>query len=97
MTDTTQRDELVKLLAEHEEAWATVAEKKHTLGCSCGQFPASHHAHLADVLLAAGWSKADDRVTSWPTRPDTPGPVIYEHNGRIQTEPFDVSDTEGGQ
>lgn len=51
---TSPRDELVTLLSEHET--------QPGFGrCSCGVIygnaPAAQHTHLADVLLAGGWSK----------------------------------------
>jgi len=59
LTEPTARDELVTLLGEHVHGKAIGQ-------CSCGHVTAGkghrtadHRAHLADVLIAAGWTKGD--------------------------------------
>lgn len=60
MSEPTARDELVTLLSEH-------VHFRGTGQCRCGSpIPftsgatvATWDAHLADVLLAAGWTKGD--------------------------------------
>ena len=54
---TSPRDELVTLLSEHRKYWF---EHDGVAMCdpdNCGWVGEDHRVHLADVLLAAGWSK----------------------------------------
>lgn len=59
LSEPTARDELVTLLIEHVHGKAIGQ-------CACGHVTAGkghrtaeHRAHLADVLIAAGWTKGD--------------------------------------
>lgn len=68
MTDTSERDRLAELLAEHA-VWGVHSGKSVDgkfpslwTACSCGSRESEDHlCHLADVLLANGWSRVVPR------------------------------------
>lgn len=65
---TSPRDELVALLGEHGSYMplGLSLPGDPRLQCRCGELTRSHGGHLADVLIAAGWSKAlPYRVIAW--------------------------------
>lgn len=63
LNESTARDELVTLLSEHDYDMSVPdGGGVVTWGCAAGDGPDdetydAHLAHLADVLLAAGWTK----------------------------------------
>lgn len=59
MSEPTDRDELVALLGEHRKYWFEYEGQQHCDPDSCGWVGEDWFAHLADVILAAGWTKAD--------------------------------------
>lgn len=65
MTAPTEAPEaLTALLAQHHRRdGLTMTGRGHRYRCACGEIVASHAAHLAAVLTAAGWGRLPDATT----------------------------------
>lgn len=61
---TSPRDELVTLLSKHHIVDHEYTADYQTVlsACRCGSKDEVHRAHLADVLLAAGYRKIHHRL-----------------------------------